>query len=123
VIRQRRQLTLLVFLSITAFVTGANCYAVENAGWKYELCPGDHLVYQYTFERAYRGDDGQSRTRAEYTRHIVVLGQHEAGISVGFQRNRESAELLAYRERGRDRLSEEIPKFRERMAKRPHAFF
>ena len=121
-IRQRRQLSLLFLISITAFVTGPNCYAVENAVWKYDLRPGDHLIYKYTFERAYRGDDGQSRTRAEYTSHIVVLGQHEAGTSVGFQRNREFAELLAYRERGRDKLSEEIPKFRERMAKRPIHF-
>jgi len=122
VIRQRSQLTLLGFLSIAAFVTLTHCHATENAAWKYDLRPGDHLTYQYTFERAYRGDDGQSRTRAEYTSHIVVLGQHEGGISVGFQRNRASAELLAYREHGRDKLSEEIPKFRERMAKRPMHF-
>ena len=60
--------------------------------------------------------------RARNTRANMALGQHEAGTSVGFQRNRESAELLAYRERGRDKLSEEIPKFRERMAKRPIHF-
>ena len=122
VIRVRLRSTLFHLPFLLALMGADLCFATDNSVWKYDLRPGDHLVYHYAFERAYRGEDSQSRTRTEYTSHVVVLGQRAGGISVGFQRNREMAELLAYRERGKDRLSEELPKFRERLAKRSSHF-
>lgn len=96
--------------------------AAGDAPWKYDLQAGDHLTYRYTLERTYRGEDAESRTRATFNNQVVVLGRKDERISVGFQRNRESADLLLYKERGKDKLARELPKFRERMAKRPPHF-
>jgi hypothetical protein len=119
VVTPHRPEHIFVFLLVSALILSApvTC-ATEHVPWKYALRPGDHLVYHYTIERSYHGDDGQSLTRAQFTNHIVVLGQLADRISIGFQRNREAAELLLYKERGKDKLEQELPKFRERMAQR-----
>ncbi|HEX4486031.1 MAG TPA: prolyl oligopeptidase family serine peptidase [Terriglobales bacterium] len=90
--------------------------------WKYDLKAGDHLVYRYSFERRVSGGETESLSRASYTSHVLILAEKDGHFSVGFQRNRESAELVSYREKGKDKLSEQKADFDARMAKRDAHF-
>ena len=53
---------------------------------------------------------------------MLVAGANADRISLGFQRNREAAELTEYRSKGKDRLAKESPDFQARMKKRPSRF-
>jgi pimeloyl-ACP methyl ester carboxylesterase len=94
----------------------------EELSWRYDLRPGDHLVYRYTFERHVLGGDTESQSKATYTTHVLVLGERDSRLSIGFQRNRESAELVSYREKGKDKLAQQKIDFDQRMAKREARF-
>jgi phospholipase/carboxylesterase len=100
----------------------ATAVSGERQSWKYDLHPGDHLIYQYELERTYRGEDAESHTKSRFVSHVLVAGVQQDRISVGFERTRESAELLSYKENGRDKLKDELPKFQARLAKRPIHF-
>lgn len=89
---------------------------------RYKPQKGDRYVYREVFERDIRSGADVVRTRLVTLNHLVVVATSGDRATVGVQRNRESAELLEYREGGKDRLSRELPKFNERMAKRPAAF-
>jgi pimeloyl-ACP methyl ester carboxylesterase len=89
---------------------------------RYDLRPGDHLVYQERLERAYRSASVDSRTEMEWESHVLVLAQCDGAWRVGIQRNRTRAALLRYREDGRDRLESERPAFAEALAKRGTPF-
>jgi pimeloyl-ACP methyl ester carboxylesterase len=94
----------------------------EDLPWKYDLKPGDHLVYRYSFERRVSGGEAESLTRAAYTSHVLVLAEKDGHLSIGFQRNRESAELVSYREKGKDKIAEQKADFDARMAEREARF-
>ena len=89
---------------------------------RYDLRPGDHLVYRQRLERAIRSSSVDSRSEAEWESHVLVLAERSGSWRVGIQRNRTRAELLRYREDGRDRLEAERPAFAEGLAKRGTAF-
>lgn len=93
----------------------------STTAWKYDLQPGDHLTYRETIEREGRGES-ETKTRAQFTSHVLVLGERSGTLSVGFQRNRDSAELLLFREKGKDKLQQQLPGFNARLAKRPVDF-
>jgi dienelactone hydrolase len=95
--------------------------AQSEQAWRYNLHPGDHLVYRYAFERETEADT-QTKKREEYTTHVLVIGEHNGKLSVGFQRNRQSAELLRYSEKGKDKLAQQLPEFQKRMAVRRARF-
>lgn len=88
----------------------------------YDLRPGDHLVYRQCLERAIRSASVDSRSEAEWESHVLVLAEHGGSWRVGIQRNRTRAELLRYREDGRDRLEPERRAFAEALAKRGTSF-
>jgi pimeloyl-ACP methyl ester carboxylesterase len=90
--------------------------------WRYDLHPGDHLIYRYTFQRRTQNDEAQTRVEARFRTHVLVAGVNAGRISLGFQRNREAAELTEYRSKGKDRLAHEQPDFQKRMQKRPSRF-
>ena len=90
---------------------------------RYKLHAGDHLVYREVFEREGKSSDQTFRTRAVFQNDLVVLDEAGGTVLVGIQRNRQSAELLEFRERGKDRLAQETANFNERMAKRSPQFF
>jgi pimeloyl-ACP methyl ester carboxylesterase len=110
----------IIFLAALCLSAAAN--GQQTAPWRYDLRPGDHLIYRYTFERETSGKEFQTHTKAVFTTHVLVLGEQNGRLSVGFQRNRESAQLLASREKGKDNLAQELPNFEQRMAKRPSRF-
>lgn len=89
---------------------------------RYRLQNGDRYVYREVFEREVRNGSDVIRTRLVTLNQLVVLGATGERATVGVQRNRQSAELLEYREGGKGRLARELPKFNERMGKRPAAF-
>lgn len=90
--------------------------------WRYDLHPGDHLVYAYTFHREIHSDDTDSVIEARFHTHVLIGGVREGITTAGFQRNRDSSELQAYHVKGKDKLSEERPKFEKRMRARPTQF-
>ena len=102
--------TTLAFCCLSAAQTPSN--------WRYDLRPGDRLVYSYSFHRQTRSDDAESEIEARFHTQVVVAGERGGIISAGFQRNRESADLLVYREKGKDKLARERPDFEKRMQTR-----
>lgn len=109
-------------LVIAISVLAALARAQAPAPWRYDLRPGDHLVYSYSFHREVHSDDAQTAVEAHFRTHVMVAGEQGGILSAGFQRNRESAELLLYRIKGKDKLAEERPKFEKRMQVRPVRF-
>jgi poly(3-hydroxybutyrate) depolymerase len=78
---------------------------------RYDLRPGDHLVYRQTLERELDnrkpyglreppdrpwGDPVQTLTRAEWTAHLVIASAPGGAPVVGVQRNRSRAELVRF---------------------------
>jgi poly(3-hydroxybutyrate) depolymerase len=88
----------------------------------YSLRPGDHLVYRQRLERGSVSSTVETRSEAEWESHVLVLAERGGAWPVGVQRNRTRAELLRYRENGRDRLESERLAFAEALAKRGTAF-
>jgi pimeloyl-ACP methyl ester carboxylesterase len=97
--------------------------AAQGPSWQYDLRPGDHLTYRYTFQRETKTDENEEIVvNSRFNTHVLVAGATKAGISLGFQRNREAAELSRYMEKGKDRLSRELPDFQKRMQNRASRF-
>jgi hypothetical protein len=96
--------------------------AQTSSSWRYDLRPGDHLTYRYTLQRKTQSDEDQTRTEARFQTHVLVVGANASSMTLGFQRNRESAELIEYRSKGKDRLAKERVDFQKRMQKRPSHF-
>src|SRR5277367_513315 len=92
--------------------------------WRYDLLPGDHLTYRYSLERTTEDKDKDEHVhlQARFRTHVLAVGASAEQISVGFQRNREAAELTEYRSNGKDRLAKEQVAFQKRMQKRPSRF-
>lgn len=90
--------------------------------WRYDLRPGDHLTYRYTTKRQTVSKDEQSRIEARYRTHVLVIAADADRITLGFQRNREAAELTESRSKGKDTLAREQVAFQNRMQKRPSHF-
>jgi pimeloyl-ACP methyl ester carboxylesterase len=88
-------------------------------GWRYDLHPGDHLTYRYTFQRQTQDEGDEFKIEARFKTHVLVVGENADRISLGFERNRESAEMTQYLSKGKDRLAREKVDFDKRMQKRP----
>lgn len=90
--------------------------------WRYDLHAGDHLIYRYTFQRLAQSDEEQVQVALRFKTHVLVAAESAGRISLGFQRNREAAELSEYRSKGKDRLAREQAGFQKRMQTRPSRF-
>jgi dienelactone hydrolase len=112
---------LIVIALIVASIT-TPVAAQAAPAWRYDLRPGDHLIYRYTFQRRTQGDEEEANVEARFRTHVLVAGENAGRISLGFQRNRESVELNEYRAKGKDRLAREQVNFNQRMQKRPTRF-
>ena len=110
-------------LVLSATLAFSHLIAAQTpSNWRYDLRPGDRLVYSYTFHRQTRSDDAESETEARFHTQVVIAGEHGGILSAGFQRNREAADLLAYRVKGKDKLAQQRPDFEQRMQRRPTQF-
>jgi dienelactone hydrolase len=109
---------------IALIVVSITCFAAAQTAppWRYDLLVGDHLTYRYTFQRRTQGDGEVAAVEARFRTHMLVAGENAGRISLGFQRNRESAELTEYRAKGKDRLAHERSDFNQRIQKRPTRF-
>src|SRR5258708_17241589 len=105
-------LAMVVFVAILAVAatTGG-----DAAPLLYDLRPGDRVVYRETLRREGTGKDVDYVTRARWTTQLVVTGAREGKSVVGFQRNRDSFELVRYREGGHDRTKEQSEAFVKRL--------
>ncbi|HXE89444.1 MAG TPA: HEAT repeat domain-containing protein [Terriglobales bacterium] len=74
---------------------------------RYDLRPGDHLVYHQSLERETTGGRVEALSRASWTTHVLVADEHAGSMAVGFQRNRESYELVRFKLDGEDRSERE----------------
>jgi dienelactone hydrolase len=101
---------------------GAPAASAAPVVLRYDLRPGDHLVYRQVLGRAVTSASVDSRSEAEWESHVLVLAERDGSWRVGIQRNRTRADLLAYRENGRDRLESERASFAESLAKRGTSF-
>ena len=90
--------------------------------WRYDLRTGDHLIYRYSFQRQRQSNDEQTQSEARFRTHVLVTGEKAGRISLGFQRNREAAELTQFVSKGKDRLAREQPEFQKRMQARRSRF-
>jgi pimeloyl-ACP methyl ester carboxylesterase len=106
-------------LAIALFLfASTSCAQEATQPWRYSLQPGDHLVYSESVHRKTEGSNVQVETQLTTTNHVLVIGKLPGGFAVGIQRNRQSGELTAYREAGKDKLSTERPKFAERLSQK-----
>ncbi|HWX25443.1 MAG TPA: hypothetical protein VN083_10390, partial [Vicinamibacteria bacterium] len=88
---------------------------------RYDLSPGDHLVYHEFLERESQGTDWSALTKTELTSHLLVIGEDSGHVEVGFARDRARAELVRYVERGHDRTKREEAGFAHDLESRdPH---
>jgi pimeloyl-ACP methyl ester carboxylesterase len=90
--------------------------------WRYDLRPGDHLTYRYEFQRRTESKEEQSQVEVRFRTHVLVAGENADRLSLGFQRNREAAELTEFRSNGKDKLAKERVDFEKRMRRRPSHF-
>jgi len=106
----------------TASGTAVGKVTDQTPAWHYDLRSGDHLTYRYTFRRQTQSKEEQSEVEAHFLTHVLAVGSTAERISLGFQRNREAAELTEFRSGGKSRLADEQKNFRIRMQKRPARF-
>jgi pimeloyl-ACP methyl ester carboxylesterase len=116
-----------VYVAVVILVTTLGAAAVSASAatppsWRYDLRPGDHLTYRYTFQRRTQTNEEQTQVEAHFRTHVLVAAENAGNISLGFQRNRESADLTESRSKGKDRLAHDRPDFQQRMQKRPSRF-
>ncbi|MGB6387462.1 MAG: dienelactone hydrolase family protein [Terriglobales bacterium] len=114
----------LVAAVVAAIVSSIACLAAAQTSpaWRYDLRPGDHLIYRYSFHRQTETKDEQSQVDVRFRTHVLVTGENAGRISLGFQRNREAADLTQYISKGKDKLAHEQPDFQKRMQARPSRF-
>jgi len=89
---------------------------------RYNLTPGDRLVYRETFDRDGSSPDTTFHARVTYLNQLVVVDSAASRSLVGIQRNRLSAELLESHERGADTLEQQKRTFDQALSKRPAHF-
>lgn len=109
---------------VALFVLFAAAYSLAQntpVEMRYKFHAGDRLVYREVFEREGHSPDVSFRARMVFSNQLVVVDEAAGASLDGVQRNRQSAELLEYREHGKDKLSEQAPQFQQRLDKRtPH---
>ena len=94
----------------------------QDAPWRYGFRSGDHLVYRYSFQKHTQAEDSESQVEVRFRTHVLVAGENGGLISLGFQRNRDEAELTLSRRKGKDRLAQDRADFNKRMRTRQSRF-
>jgi pimeloyl-ACP methyl ester carboxylesterase len=89
---------------------------------RYHLNVGDRLVYRVTFDKQGTSPDTSFHSRMAFSSQLVVLDAAAGSVLAGVQRNRLSADLLEYRDHGKDTLELQKPGYVQRLAARPVRF-
>jgi pimeloyl-ACP methyl ester carboxylesterase len=110
--------------ALTALIVATSYLATaQNAPtWHYDLRPGDHLVYAYSFHKQLESKDEKTQVEARFRTHVLVAAEIPGGFSLGFQRNREAEDLTQYVSKGKDKLAHEQIDFQKQMQTRPPHF-
>ena len=116
------RMTLRLAFGMTIATLAPVATAQMPVAWRYDLHPGDRLTYSYTFHREVRSDEAQTAVEAHFHTQVLIAGEQGGIFSAGFQRNRDGADLLVYRIKGKDKLADERPNFEKRMKARPAQF-
>jgi pimeloyl-ACP methyl ester carboxylesterase len=114
----RMQIILLTIL-ICALPSHSQTAPLEM---RYKLATGDRLVYLEVFDREGKSPDTTFHSQFVLTDELLVVDQAADRSLIGVQRNRQSAELLDYHERGKDTLAEQRLGFQQTLATRPVRF-
>jgi predicted esterase len=89
---------------------------------RYDLRPGDHLVYRESLERRLRSAREQQDADVAWEAHVLVVEAGDGHWRVGIQRNRTKADLLRYVRNGHDEIAEGRRTFEEQLAARGPSF-
>ena len=91
---------------------------------RYDLAPGDHLVFHETLDRSMQSKTNAFSTHAEWTNHVLITSdpQHPGHFLVGTQRNRAAATLVHSTTNGKDTTNSDRKDFDKRLALRGSAF-
>lgn len=113
----------ILWLLIALGALGSSLGAEERkVRLRYDLRPGDHLVYRQIWEQERKGPNQTRTVRLEWENHLLVTTGSGGRWAVGMQRNRIHAELgLAQDQYGAPSV-EERKRFEERLARRPSRF-
>lgn len=109
---------------LTVLIVASSHFASAESAptWHYDLRPGDHLVYTYSFHRQLESKDEKTQVEARFRTHVLVAAEIPGGFSLGFQRNREAEDLTQYVSKGKDKLAHEQIEFQKEMQTRPPHF-
>jgi hypothetical protein len=89
---------------------------------RYKLTPGNRLTYSEIFDREGKSPDRSFHTHAVFINQLVVIDSSGGQSLVGVQRNRQSADMLEFHERGKDTLAEQKLIYDQAVAQRPKHF-
>jgi pimeloyl-ACP methyl ester carboxylesterase len=103
---------------VILFAVGVGFSQTTPLELRYKLEQGDRLVYSEVFEKEGTSPDAFFKAQMVLSNQVVVLNAVAGKSLVGMQRNRQSAELLESRERGKNTLALQKPGFEQRMAAR-----
>jgi poly(3-hydroxybutyrate) depolymerase len=110
----RRTICLVALLAgLSSPASGATQQTTSPAApiaLRYDLRPGDHLVYRETLRRETHGRV-EAASAAEWTTHVLVFASAGGEATIGVQRNRTRADLLGYRVDGVDQTEHRRAEF------------
>lgn len=109
---------LLLILPLFSALMGGAQEAVQE--WRYSLRPGDHLIYSETIHRVTESSKIRSEVELNFSTHVLAVAEVSNGVAVGTQRNRRDAQLVSYRESGKDKLETQLVEFQQRIASSPN---
>jgi pimeloyl-ACP methyl ester carboxylesterase len=110
------KLALLLCLIILCGSASAQTAPIEL---RYHFKSGDRLVYREVFDREGKSPDTSFHSRTTLSNEVMVMASANGSSLVGIQRNRQSANLLEFRDHGKDVLALQKPAFEQRVAARP----
>jgi pimeloyl-ACP methyl ester carboxylesterase len=115
----RAMLTFFLYLALLCGPAHAQTSPIEL---RYHLKTGDRFVYREVFDREGKSADISFHSRTTLSNQMMVMASANGSFLVGIQRNRQSADLLEFRDHGKDVLALQKPAFEQRMAARPARF-
>ena len=89
---------------------------------RYDLSPGDHLLFREQLTRTITTDGGESVSRFEWENHVLVVESTRGNYVVAVQRNRTTASVVRAREGRRDVRAERQARLETSLQQEPARF-